>query len=54
LLLHLLGGDSRPLRDELNVIVRDVGIGFNGKRPERDDAAADQERSDSENEEAFL
>ena len=36
LLLHLFGGDSRPLRDDLDVIVRDVGIGFDGKLVERD------------------
>ena len=28
LLLHLFGGAPRPLRDDLDVVVRDVRIGF--------------------------
>ena len=31
LLLHLLCGDSRPLRYDLHVVVRNVGIRFHGK-----------------------
>ena len=31
LLFDLFGGDSRPLRDDLDVIVGDIGIGFDGK-----------------------
>src|ERR1017187_3455566 len=54
LLLHLLGGDSRPLRDDLNVIVRDVGISLNGKSMERGDSPDDQQEGESQNEEAFV
>ena len=31
LLLDLLGGAARPLRDDGDVVVGDVGIGFDGQ-----------------------
>ncbi len=36
LLLDLFGGDSRPLRDDLDVVIGDVGISFHGEIVERD------------------
>ena len=51
LLLDLFRGDSRPLRDDLNVVVRYVGIGFDGKLMEGNRAPAkeqDGRRKDKE------
>ena len=38
LLLDLLGRDARPLRDDVDVIVGHIGIGFDGKAMEGDNA----------------
>ena len=54
LLLDLFGGDSRPLGDDLNVIVGHVGIGFNGKSVKRDDSRAHQQERESQHEGAFV
>ena len=51
LLLDLLGRNSRPLGDDLDVVVRHVGIGFDGKLVEGDRAAGDQQQSEGKNEE---
>ena len=40
LLLDLFRRDSRPLGDDLNVVVRHIRIGFDGKPVERNDAPA--------------
>ena len=54
LLLHLLGGDSRPLRDDLHVVVRDVGIRFDGKLVERNRAPDKQQQRRSEHQKAVV
>ena len=36
LLLDVFGGAAGPLRDDLDVVVGDVGIGFDGEVVERD------------------
>ena len=43
LLLNLFGGASGPLRDDLDVVVGDVGVGFDGQVVERDDAPGEEE-----------
>src|SRR5208337_3161019 len=54
LLLDLLGRDSRPLRYDLHVIVRDVGIGFHGKLVERNRAPSEQQQRRREYEKTVL
>ena len=54
LLLDLLGGDAGPLRDDLDVIVRHVGIGFDGKLMERDRAPDEQQQRRRQHQEAVL
>ena len=54
LLLDLFGGDSRPLGDDLDVVVGDVGIGLDGKRVKRDHPSADQEERESQDKQAFV
>ena len=54
LLLHLLGGDSRPLRDDLDVIVRHVGIRFHRKLVERNRAPPEQQKRRGQHEKAVL
>ena len=36
LLLHFFGGAARPLRDDLDIVIGHVGIGFDGQVVERD------------------
>ena len=43
LLLDLFGRAARPLRDHLDVVVRDVGIGFHRQIVERDGAPDEQQ-----------
>ena len=43
LLLDLLRGNARPLGDDLDVVVGDVGIRFHGKLMERDRAPGQQQ-----------
>ncbi len=51
LLLHFLGGTAGPLRDDVDVIVGDVGIGFDGQVLEGDRAPDGQQDADGENHE---
>ncbi len=44
LLLDFFGGAAGPLGDDLDVIVGDVRIGFDGKAVERDGAPDEQKR----------
>ena len=44
LLLHFFGGAARPLRDDLDVIVGDVGVGFHRKVVEGDRAPNQQQQ----------
>ena len=46
LLLDFLGSPARPLRDDGCVVVRDIGIRFNGQVVKRDGAPAEQEHPD--------
>jgi hypothetical protein len=43
LLLDLLGGDARPLRDDLDVVVGHVGISFDRQLMERNSAPDKQQ-----------
>ena len=43
LLFDLLGGASRPLRNDRDIVVGDIGIGFDGKIVERDRSPAGQQ-----------
>src|SRR5215471_18580624 len=44
LLFDLFRGDSRPLGDHLDVIIRDVWIGLNWKRVKGDDARREKQQ----------
>src|ERR1700693_3378988 len=44
LLLDLLRGNSRPLRNDFNVVICYVGIGLNGKVMESDDARCEKQQ----------
>ena len=44
LLLHLFGGAAGPLRDDLNVVVGDIGIGFDREIVKGDRAPDEQKR----------
>ena len=46
LLLDLFGGAAGPLRDDLDVVVGDVGIGLDGQVVERDDAPDEQQNGE--------
>ena len=54
LLLDLFGGNSRPLRDDLDVVVGHVGIGFDGKLMEGDRSPAEEQDGRGEHEKAIL
>ena len=54
LLLDLLRRDSRPLRDDLDVVVRHVRIGFHRKLMERDRAPDKQQDRDRQDQKAIL
>src|ERR1700683_1288674 len=54
LLLDLLCEDSRPLRDDLNVVIRNVRICFDGKLMERNRAPAKQQQRGGEDKKAVL
>ena len=54
LLLDLFGGYAGPLGDDFDVIVGDVGVGFDGKLMERDGAPDEQQESCSEDEKAVV
>ena len=48
--LDLLGRAARPLRDDLHVIVGDVGIGLDGQRAKRNDAPRGEHHHTAEHE----
>ena len=48
------GRDARPLRDDLDVVVGDVGIGFHRKVVERDRAPDEQQERDGQNQKAIV
>src|SRR5208283_1362232 len=54
LLLDLFCRDPLPLRDDLDIVVRHVGIRFNGKLMERNCAPAKQHKRGREDEKAVL
>ncbi len=54
LLLDLLGGDARPLRDDFHIIVGHVGIRFDGKLMKRNCAPAKKQDRGSKHHEAVL
>src|SRR5580700_459789 len=54
LLLHLFGGDSRPLRNDFHVVVRHVGIGFDGQLMEGNPAPDEQQERSHHHEKAVI
>src|SRR5260370_1087043 len=52
LLFNLFCSVAGPLRDDLRVGVRNVGIGFDGQIPKRDDAPDEQNQRNAENQDA--
>ena len=54
LLFDLLGRNARPLRDDVDVIVCDIGISFHRKVVERDGAPGQQQYRDGQNDEAVV
>src|SRR5271168_1624502 len=53
LLLDLLSGDAGPLRDDLDIVIRDVGIGLNRQIVEGDDSPGKQHDRQPEDEQAI-
>ena len=54
LLFHFFGGAARPLGDDLNVIVGDVGVGFDRKIVKRNRAPNEQQHGESQNQETVI
>ncbi len=54
LLLDLFRGNSWPLRDDLDIVIGDVGIGFDGELVERDRSPAKQYECRCEDKKAVL
>ncbi len=54
LLLDLLRRDSRPLRDDLHIVVRHVRIRFDGKLVERHGTPGKQEKRRCQNQKAIF
>ena len=54
LALDLLGAAARPLGDDLDVVVGDVGIGFDGQVAERDDAPGGEHHHSAQNQPAIF
>ncbi len=54
LLLHLLRGSSRPLRNYLDPRIGDIRVGFHRKILEGDDARGEQENGHAQNNEAGI
>ena len=52
LLFDLLGRNSRPLGNDLNVVVGDIGIGLNGQALERDDTGGKKDDGQRQHEQA--
>src|SRR5260370_7498543 len=54
LLLHLFRGNSRPLRDDLDVVVGYVRVGFYRKVVERDDAPNEQQNAERKHKQTIV
>ena len=54
LLFNFFGGAAGPLRDDLDVVVGDVGIGFDGEIMERDGAPDQQQESGQRDQETVI
>src|ERR1700693_2799436 len=54
LLFDLLRGNSRPLRNDLNIVVGHVGIGFDGQALEGNDSSGEKDQRQSQHEEAVI
>ena len=54
LLLDLFGRASRPLRDDLDVVVGDVRIGLDGKVVKRDDAPTEEQDGEAKDQPAVV
>ena len=54
LLLNVFRGMPRPLRDDVDVVVRDIGIGFDWKVVERNDAPREKQNRPAKNEKAIV
>jgi hypothetical protein len=50
LAFDLLGAAPRPLRDDLDVVVGNVGIGLNGQSAEREDAPNSEQQNSAKDE----
>src|ERR1700722_15185351 len=54
LLFDLFRGNSRPLGDDLNIVVGDVGISFDGETLEGNDSCGEKDERERQNEEAVI
>jgi hypothetical protein len=54
LLLDFFSGVTGPLRDDLDVGVGDVGIGFDGEIVKRDDAPNEQQDCETQDEDSVI
>ena len=54
LLLDLLGGDSRPLRDDIDIVVRHVRIRFDRKLVERNNPPCKEQDRGRQHQKAVL
>jgi hypothetical protein len=54
LLLDLFGGAARPLRNDLNVVVGDVRVRFDGKTLERYDAPRKQQDGERHHQQSVI
>jgi len=54
LLLDLFGGAARPLRDDVDVVVGDVGVGLDGEVMKGDGSPAEQQHGGDQDDEAVV
>ncbi len=54
LLLYFFGGTPGPLGDDLDIIVGDVGVGFDREIAEGNDAPGEEQNGSAENEPAIV
>src|SRR6516165_4233745 len=54
LLFHLLGRDSRPLGNDLHIVVGDVGVGLDRQALERNNSGGEQEQGERQDEQAVV
>src|SRR5580658_2771552 len=54
LLFDLFRRNSRPLRDDLDVVVGYVGIGLDGQIAERDNAAGEKQQGKTQHQQAIV